>query len=42
MVEFGLTNETAHKVDENSRIDDIYGLSDIYLHMLNGFFERTK
>jgi len=42
VVEFGLTNETAHKVDENSRIEDIHALGDIYLHMLNGFFERTK
>ena len=42
VVEFGLTNETAHKIDENSRIDDIRALGDIYLHMLNGFFERAK
>ncbi len=38
VVEFGLTNETAHKVDENSRVEDIRALADIYAGMLDRFF----
>ena len=37
--EFGLTNETAHKADENARIADIHLLADIYLAVLDGFFD---
>ena len=36
--EFGLTNETAHKADENVRVNDILILADIYFAVLNGFF----
>jgi succinyl-diaminopimelate desuccinylase len=36
--EFGMTNETAHKADENVRIDDIHKLTDIYFAVLEGFF----
>ncbi len=39
--EFGLTNETAHKADENARIADIRMLADIYLAVLDGFFDGT-
>lgn len=38
VVEFGLTNETAHKVDENSRVDDIRALADIYAEVLARYF----
>ncbi len=37
--EFGLTNETAHKADENTRIDDIHMLADIYHTVLDNFFD---
>ena len=37
--EFGLTNETAHKADENARLDDIQMLADVYLAVLDGFFD---
>jgi succinyl-diaminopimelate desuccinylase len=37
--EFGLTNETAHKADENAKIADIHMLADIYLAVLDGFFD---
>jgi succinyl-diaminopimelate desuccinylase len=37
--EFGLTNETAHKADENARIADIHLLADIYLAVLDDFFD---
>ena len=36
--EFGLTNETAHKADENVRVNDILILADIYFAVLDGFF----
>ncbi len=38
VVEFGLTNETAHKVDENVAVDDIRMLTDIYEAVLNAYF----
>jgi len=38
VVEFGLVNETAHKVDENARIEDIRALADIYEDLLAGYF----
>ena len=38
VAEFGLTNETAHKADENSAISDIRALTDIYRAVLDGFF----
>ncbi len=37
MVEFGLINQTAHKVDEYSSVDDIKNLKLIYLEILNQF-----
>lgn len=42
VVEFGLINQTAHKVDEAARVDDIRGLHEIYLRTLGGFFERAR
>ena len=36
--EFGMTNQTAHKADENSLISDIRQLADIYQAVLDGFF----
>ncbi len=42
VVEFGLINQTAHKVDENARIDDIRTLSVIYERILRGFFDEAS
>ena len=33
-----MTNETAHKADENSRLADIRMLADIYQAVLDGYF----
>jgi len=41
VVEYGLINQTAHKVDENARVDDIRALSEIYTRILDGYFGRT-
>lgn len=38
VVEFGLINETAHKIDENAKLDDIRALTGIYEHILSGYF----
>ncbi|MEQ9519372.1 MAG: succinyl-diaminopimelate desuccinylase [Parvibaculum sp.] len=38
VVEFGLVNQTMHKVDENAKIADIEALADIYETVLKGFF----
>mgnify|MGYP004301577073 CR=1 FL=1 len=38
MVELGLINATAHKVNENSRVEDIYALTDIYERVIVGYF----
>ena len=38
VAEFGMTNETAHKADENALITDIHLLADIYQAVLDGFF----
>lgn len=43
VAEFGMINETAHKADENARLDDIRTLSDIYGAVLERFFaDNTK
>ncbi len=39
VVEFGLTNETIHKVDENLRIDDLTLLVAVYKDILIEFFK---
>ncbi len=36
--EYGMTNQTAHKADENALISDIRLLSEIYQSVLDGFF----
>ena len=36
--EYGMTNQTAHKADENALVSDIRLLSDIYQSVLDGFF----
>ena len=38
VVEFGLVNQTMHKVDENAKVADIEALADIYETVLKGFF----
>ncbi|MEX0840131.1 MAG: succinyl-diaminopimelate desuccinylase [Parvibaculum sp.] len=38
VVEFGLTNQTMHKADENAGVDDIARLADIYETVLRGYF----
>ena len=38
VVELGLINETAHKVDENARVADIEALTEIYGRLLTGYF----
>ena len=38
VAEFGLMNQTAHKIDECAHTDDIRALTDIYLEMLRGYF----
>lgn len=38
VVEFGLCNKTAHKVDECASVDEIYKLAEVYEKVLEGFF----
>jgi succinyl-diaminopimelate desuccinylase len=40
VVEFGLTGQTMHKVDENVPVADILALSDIYHGILARYFAR--
>ena len=42
VVELGLINLTAHKVDEFSTLDDIAALDKIYTRVLEGFFESSS
>ena len=39
VIEFGLIGQTMHKVDENVAVEDIVKLSDIYLHILEAYFD---
>ncbi|MEK9672269.1 MAG: succinyl-diaminopimelate desuccinylase [Rhodospirillaceae bacterium] len=41
VVEFGMINETAHKVDENALVQDIRDLAAIYRDILTDFFRKT-
>lgn len=41
VVEFGMLNATAHKVDEHVALDEIGTLSDIYEKFLDGYFEAA-
>jgi succinyl-diaminopimelate desuccinylase len=38
VVEFGLTNETIHAIDENARLEDIDALAAIYERVLEAYF----
>ncbi len=38
VVEFGLSNRTAHKVDENVPVGDVRKLAEIYQEILSGYF----
>ncbi len=40
IVELGLLNATAHKVDERVRVDDLRDLATIYESVLDGYFSR--
>jgi succinyl-diaminopimelate desuccinylase len=40
VVEFGLTNETIHAVDESARVADIDTLAAVYLKILESYFPR--
>ncbi len=40
VVEFGLLNETIHKIDENAALEDIDRLTQIYRRLLELYFER--
>lgn len=37
VIEFGLINKTAHKVDENAKVEDIIKLKDIYKNILQAY-----
>jgi succinyl-diaminopimelate desuccinylase len=39
VIEFGLIGQTMHKVDENVAIKDIEKLTEIYLHILESYFD---
>mgnify|MGYP002875859948 CR=1 FL=1 len=41
VVELGLLNETAHKANENVKIDDILTITDIYERILKSFFSLS-
>ena len=41
VVEFGLTTQTIHKVNEWAFIDDIVRLTDIYYHIIHAYFEQS-
>ncbi len=40
VVEFGLSNRTAHKVDENVAVGDVRKLAKIYREILTGYFAK--
>ena len=42
VVEYGLINQTAHKVDENARVEDIHALSEIYTRILDDYFGQPR
>jgi len=41
VAEFGLMNQTAHKVDERANVEDIRKLADIYYAMIAGYFRES-
>tara|TARA_E500000331_G_scaffold16606_1_gene14707 strand:- start:4501 stop:5658 length:1158 start_codon:yes stop_codon:yes gene_type:complete len=40
VIEFGMINETAHKVNENAKVEDVLKLTDIYEVILKSYFNR--
>lgn len=42
VVEFGLTNKTAHKVDECAPVADIYKLKDVYKEVISRYFADSS
>lgn len=42
VVEYGLINQTAHKVDENARVGDIQALAKVYTRVLDDFFGQSR
>jgi len=38
VIEFGLTNTTAHQIDEHIKVDEIHRLSAVYQHIIEQFF----
>lgn len=42
VLEFGLTNETIHAVDENARVADIDGLCAVYARIIERYFEPAS
>jgi len=42
VAEFGLMNQTAHKVDECATVNSIRMLADIYYEMIGGYFAETS
>ena len=42
VAEFGLMNQTAHKVDECATVDSIRMLADIYYEMIGSYFAETS
>jgi succinyl-diaminopimelate desuccinylase len=42
VVEFGLVNETIHKIDERVRVEDLNQLTRIYERFIDGFFTASK
>ncbi len=42
VVEFGLTNETIHAVDENARVSDIDALAAVYSKILESYFAQPR
>jgi succinyl-diaminopimelate desuccinylase len=38
VIEFGLINESAHKVDEHIALDNVEALTQVYLHVLQHYF----
>ncbi len=40
VVEFGLTNETIHAIDENARVADVDALAAVYLKILETYFAQ--
>jgi len=41
VVEFGLCNKTAHKVDECASVDEIYKLAEVYEKVIERFFQSV-